>query len=134
MTADEEMQVIRGIRDFYYSTADMDRAVTFYRDVLGFSVDDVNPWWSSLSWHGVRVGLHGNEGKPVHSVPYDEHGAHGGGTLTLACDEIDGEVARLRSLGVRVLGEVSRNEWGDLVAFLDPDGNVLKLMQPPAGA
>lgn len=126
--------MIRGVRDFYYTTSDMDRAVAFYRDVLGFTVLDVNEWWSSLSWNGVRVGLHGNGGEPVPSIPRDDHGSLAGGTMTLACDDIDAEVARFRALGVTLLGEISRNEWGSLATFLDPDGNVLKLMQPPTEA
>jgi len=32
---------------------------------------------------------------------------------------------------VRFIGSIARADWGAVIAFEDPDGNVLKLMQPP---
>ncbi|MFN7975305.1 MAG: VOC family protein [Acidobacteriota bacterium] len=122
--------MIEGIADVYYSVADMDRAVKFYRDVLGLSLIDSNEYWSSLSCGGVRIGLHWTEGGAVPQVPRDAHGAHAGATITFRVTDIEAEVTRLKRHDVRFLGAISRNPWGSLAAFEDPDGNVLKLMQP----
>ncbi|HYE78398.1 MAG TPA: VOC family protein [bacterium] len=128
----EAVRMITGIQDFYYNVQDMDRAVAFYRDVLGMAVEDSSEWWSSLRCGGQRIGLHGTGGQPVPAVPRDSHGAHAGGTLTLGTDDIEAAVARLRAAGVPLLGDVMREEWGSIAVFEDPDGNVLKVMQPPA--
>jgi len=118
-----------GIQDVYYTVADMPRAVTFYREVLGMRVLDTNPWWTSLDFFGSRLGLHGNDGKPVPPVQNDAQGPVAGAVLTLRSTDIDADVAYLRRNGVTIVGR-SDNDWGRLALFLDPDGNFLKLMQP----
>jgi predicted enzyme related to lactoylglutathione lyase len=122
---------ITGVNDVYYNVADMKKSVAFYRDVLGLRVVDENPYWTSLDVGGVRVGLHWAEGKKIPYVGRDEHGPHAGACLTLRVDDIRATVRELESRGVRVLGEVTDNPWGSLATIEDPDGNVLKMMQPP---
>lgn len=128
--------MISGVQDVYYNVSNMERAVAFYRDVLGMRVIDSNPWWSSLDCFGARIGLHahpgqdGTDGKPV-AAPRDAHGAHAGATLTLRSTDLDADVAYLRSSGAEVVSS-SDNPWGRLAVFLDTEGNVLKLMQAAA--
>lgn len=38
---------------------DMDRAVHFYRDALGFTEGSVSPYWSELHFGDAILGLHG---------------------------------------------------------------------------
>jgi catechol 2,3-dioxygenase-like lactoylglutathione lyase family enzyme len=121
--------MIVGIQDVYYNVADMPRAVTFYRDVLGMRVLDSNPWWTSLDCFGARIGLHGSDGVAVPSIPQDAHGASCGATLTLRSTDIETDIQYLRKNGVPIVGR-SDNDWGRLAVFRDPDGNLLKLMQP----
>ena len=123
--------MIVGVQDVYFYVQDMRRALAFYRDILGLRVTEEDEHWSALDVGGVRVGLHGTDGKPVPPVPRDAHGAKSGGTLTLRVADMRAEVTRLRRAGVKFLGEVVDEPWGSIVAFEDPDGNVLKLMQPP---
>lgn len=122
--------MITGVQDLYYNVGDMERAVAFYAALLGRRPTEENPWWSAFDAGGVRIGLHGTSGAAVPAVPRDEHGAHAGGTLTLRSTDIDADTARLAEIGARVLGRLDE-DWGRLTVFEDPDGNVLKLMQPP---
>jgi predicted enzyme related to lactoylglutathione lyase len=122
--------MILGVQDVYYNVADMDRAVTFYRDVLGLTFVHRDAHWASFDVGGVRVGLHWSGGEAVPPVPHDEHGALAGATLTLKVDDVRAESERLIGHGVRFLAPVSEFPWGTLGAFFDPDGNVVKLMQP----
>jgi predicted enzyme related to lactoylglutathione lyase len=39
---------------------------------------------------------------------------------------------KLENCGATILSE-SKQTWGHMLVFLDPDGNVLKLMSPAAG-
>ncbi len=123
-------KLVTGVNDVYYNVENMDRAVRFYRDVLGLTVVDTNEWWTSLDVGGVRVGLHGTGGEKVPHVPRDDHGAHAGATLTLRVSDIRAAVNELRAKNVKLLGEIADEEWGSLVALEDTEGNVLKLMQP----
>ena len=122
--------MILAIQDVYYNVADMERAVRFYRDVLNLEVVEETEHWSALELGGTRIGLHWTGGQPVPRVPRDAHGAHAGGTLTLRTTSCKDELARLEEHGVTILGH-SDNPWGNLVIFEDPDGNVLKVMEPP---
>jgi len=124
--------MILGVQDIYYYVQDMVRALRFYRDTLSLRVTSESDHWTALDVGGVKVGLHETDGgRPVPPVPRDAGGAKAGGTLTLRVADIRAEVARLRAAGVKFLGEIYDADWGSSVAFEDPDGNVLKLMQPP---
>lgn len=123
------MALIEGVQDFYYNVNDMKAAVAFYRDVLGMKVVAENPYWATLDCRGATVGLHWTEGAAVPAVPGDDHGPHAGGTLTLRVKSARTARAALEKAGVRIRG-ASENPWGNVVVFEDPDGNVLKLMEP----
>lgn len=124
--------MIVGVQDVYLYVQDMERALRFYRDLLGLTLAYNDGHWATLNVGGVRVGLHATDGEPVPAIPRDASGAKAGATLTLKSTNIDEDVDRLRAAGVRFLGQIYRAEWGAVIAFEDPDGNVLKLMQPPA--
>jgi predicted enzyme related to lactoylglutathione lyase len=36
----------------------------------------------------------------------------------------------LQSTGVKLVGKLLEESWGSVVAFEDPDGNILKVMEP----
>jgi len=122
--------MLSGVQDVYYNVSDMQRAVVFYRDVLGMRVLDTNEWWTSLEFFGARVGLHWTGGAPVPSVLHDDHGARHGATLTLRSTDLDTDLEYLIRLGCYLLGRCD-NPWGRLAALTDPDGNIFKLMQAP---
>lgn len=120
--------MITGVRDFYYSVTEIDKAKDFYTSVLGMTVNFESEYWVSLNCHGVNIGLHPEE-KPIPHIPRDSHGAHAGGTLTLKSDNISEDRGKIEDFGCKVLGEADQ-DWGHMLVFEDPDGNVLKLMNP----
>jgi catechol 2,3-dioxygenase-like lactoylglutathione lyase family enzyme len=121
--------MLSGVQDVYYNVRDMQRAVAFYRDVLGMRVLDSNDWWTSLEFFGARIGLHWTGGAPVPPVLHDDHGARHGATLTLRSTDLDADLSYLQRVGCPILSR-SDNPWGCLAVLTDPDGNILKLMQP----
>lgn len=44
---------------YLISAANMDRAVEFYRDVMGLDVQVFSPYWSELTHGSATVALHG---------------------------------------------------------------------------
>ena len=92
-------------------------------EVLGFELDYEQPGWIAFKRGGVQVALHPIE-QVIHKTNFYQ-----GGYLTLASDNIPEDRRRLEKFGAKILGE-SEEAWGHLLTFEDPDGNVLKLMNP----
>lgn len=120
--------MISGVQDIYYSVTQPKRALKFYTEALGMKLVEESPYWIELSCDGVRIGLHPEE-KPIPAIPRDSHGAQAGATLTLKSDNIPEDRKRLVAAGAKILGEDDQ-PWGHMLVFEDPDGNVLKLMNP----
>ena len=47
---------------FLSSASEMDRAVAFYRDIVGLEVATFSPYWSDLTFRNATIALHG--GRP----------------------------------------------------------------------
>jgi catechol 2,3-dioxygenase-like lactoylglutathione lyase family enzyme len=120
------------VQDVYYNVSDMGRAVAFYRDILGLSVSQEDPSFTAFDAGGFRFALHWTGGSAVPSIPRDAHGAHAGATVTFRVVDAVAAQQRLRDAWVKITG-FSDNPWGKVLTFEDPDGNVVKLMEPPAG-
>ncbi len=118
--------MVRGVSAVWLPVKDMDRAVGFYRDVLGLEVGMQSAEWSELDANGVKIGLNGRESQGAQ--------ADGGAVVTFQPegDDIDAEVERLQGAGVTMTGGISSYEWGRLAPFKDSEGNDLQLYAPPA--
>lgn len=64
----------RGVSNVWLPVADMDRAVAFYRDVLGLGVSTQTEEWTELDADGVTIGLNGRSSEHTGS-PGDSGGA-----------------------------------------------------------
>jgi predicted enzyme related to lactoylglutathione lyase len=98
----------------------------FYRDRLGLTPRTTKPDFINFDWAGVRlsVSVHdrvrGPSADPLRIM------------VNLAVSDITGAYRRLSAAGVVFTRAPEREEWGGQVAtFLDPDGNILQLIQPP---
>lgn len=123
--------MITGFQDIYYSVTDKIKAKRFYTEVLGMRLLFEHDHWIALDCHGVKIGLH-PEDQPIPHTPRDSHGALAGATLTLKSDNVPEDRKRIESFGCKILGEADQ-PWGHMLVFEDPDGNVLKLMNPKQG-
>lgn len=101
---------------FYY-VSDMERAIRFYQDVLGFrflSRDVV----ARFDVDGVLFEL----------VPASEPSKAPNGALCLKVEDVEQALKQLRAQGVRTHPARSK-KTGTLASFKDPDGNELYLWQ-----
>jgi predicted enzyme related to lactoylglutathione lyase len=115
-----------GVAAVWVPVTDMDRAVAFYRDVLGLAVEAQGDDWSEIDANGLKLGLNAREGA--------SQSADGGAVITFQPDNgIDAEVAELQGKGVEVSGGISDHEWGRIAPFKDSEGNDLQFYVPPAG-
>ena len=107
---------------------DLDRALAFYRDVLGFPVRH-----EARRFGWIEVGPE----EPLSKIGLAPDGSHGEerGSKTgiiLEGDHMDAVSRRLRAAGVRFTREPAREPWGGLQAgSLDPDGNEIEAVYDP---
>jgi predicted enzyme related to lactoylglutathione lyase len=100
----------------------MDRAVSFYRDVLGLTENYVSQHWSTLHAGPTRIGLH-----PPFERSQEVRG--GGWVFGLEVSDIAAFRAKLEAAGVSCT-EYHETPGGAIFDFADPDGNRLQAMQP----
>ncbi len=108
---------------------DFDRALAFYRDVLGFPVQLEA---REFSW--IEVGPEEPLGK-IGFFLREKPPAPGEVTRTgivLEVEDMDAFADRLRSHGARITDGPERQPWGGVTMdFLDPDGNALQAVYDP---
>jgi len=106
--------------------ADQERALRFYRDVLGFEVRADNAFgdqrWLSVAPAGSAVDFTLHLPFPGQAGPGWQQG------IVLHTDDAAGVVAALRGAGVEV-ADPERVAWGLQAQFADPDGNGFVLLQ-----
>jgi catechol 2,3-dioxygenase-like lactoylglutathione lyase family enzyme len=114
---------LKGADLVYFFVSDMERAVTFYQDVLGLRLlyrtgDD----WAQFEAGPVQLGLHASA--------QGEH--RPGGTVAFRVDDLDASRLELAARGISFTPE-GGGEGGEprFVEFQDPDGNVLGLLEYP---
>ena len=102
----------------------MDRAVKFYRDVIGLEVVDTSPGWSTLRCDGCVVALH-----ILGPGMNEAAAAHAG--LNLRVDDLDAAVAAVVTGGGRVTGvqEAGGGVPVRIAELSDPEGNGFELRQ-----
>ena len=103
----------------------MDASLKFYSEVLGLKVSShYGDHWASVEAGSFTIGLHPKSEK------YPAPGTPGVIMIGLGIDEsIDAAAARLKSLGVKNVGEILRDAGWHFVHFHDPDGNELYLWE-----
>lgn len=114
-----------------YIVEDVDAAIEFYRDRLGFDLDmHPAPGFAALSRDGLRLLLNapgaGGAGQAGGSRPE----AGGWNRFQLTVDDLAGTVDRLRGLGARFRGDIVHGNGGDQILVEDPSGNPVELLQP----
>lgn len=116
--------MVNGIATVWVPVTDMDRAVTYYQDVLGLSVRSRSDDWSELETDGLVIGLNARESAQP---------ATGGAVISFQpTGSIEDERDELTSRGGELTGEVSEHPWGRILPFQDSEGNDLQLYTPPS--
>ena len=116
--------MVHGVAAVWVPVRDMERAVAFYRDVLGLKVNDTQDEWSDLEANGLKIGLNARE---------EVAGSEGGAVITFQPEGgLDEAVEELRGQGVEFSGGISDHDWGRIAPFKDSEGNDLQLFEEPA--
>jgi len=112
---------ILGIDFTYFAVSDMQKSITFYRDVLGISL-------AGLAHEGKWAEFEINPGTLVLGQDFD-FTSPGGGTVALAVEDVKAAVEELEQKGITLhsaLGESPVCYWA---IVQDPDGNGIIIHQ-----
>jgi catechol 2,3-dioxygenase-like lactoylglutathione lyase family enzyme len=117
-----------------YIVDDVDAAIGFYRDLLGFAVDmHPAPFFAMLSRGELRLVLSAPSGQAGGGqVLADGRRPAPGGwnRFQLEVDDLEAEVERLKGAGAAFRSEIIHGVGGDQVLIDDPSGNPVELFQP----
>jgi lactoylglutathione lyase len=122
-----DASMIDGVVGVIIWTEDLDRLFVFYGDTLGLTPHSIRPHFIAFRWGDMRLGL-GKHAR-VRGPSRDPYRI----MINLGVDDIHRIYAALRAKGVAFLKPPTQEEWGGWVAtFVDPDGNILQLLQQPS--
>ncbi len=118
-----------------YIVEDVDAAIPFYRDHLGFKVDmHPAPGFAMLSRDGLKLLLNkpgfGGAGQKDGAGRSPEPG--GWNRFQLEFPDLDSVVAKLKQTGVKFRSEIIQGNGGRQILVEDPSGNAVELFEPKA--
>lgn len=105
---------------------DMDRAVAFYRDVLGFEIGYQSVHWTGMQIGSATLGLHSLMGE---RAQHPEIPTVGGWILGYSVANLVELKVKLVEAGAKILQDFHDVPGGVVILFLDPDGNAVQVIQ-----
>jgi catechol 2,3-dioxygenase-like lactoylglutathione lyase family enzyme len=116
-----------------YIVSNVDAAIPFYTELLGFQVDmHPAPGFASLSRGDLQLLLNqpaaGGAGQAMQSGQFPEPG--GWNRIQLEVEDIEATVQALQGAGAHFRNEIVTGNGGKQVLIEDPAGNPVELFQP----
>jgi catechol 2,3-dioxygenase-like lactoylglutathione lyase family enzyme len=117
-----------------YIVSDVDAAIRFYTERLGFTVAmHPGPGFAALSRGDLRLLLSGTGGPGggAQAMPDGRRPEPGGwNRVQLEVEDLAATVATLKQAGARFRNEIVKGMGGLQVLLEDPSGNPIELFQP----
>ena len=116
-----------------YMIDDVDAAVAFYSNHLGFRLEiNASPAFASVVRGNLRLLLSGTKSSGRQPLPDGTKPVPGGwNRILLEVSDINGEAVRLRAAGVKFRREdIVSGPGGSQIWLVDPSGNLVELFQP----
>ena len=115
-----------------YQVKDVQRAIAFYTQTLGFNLDMQNlPAFGQVSIGGLKLILSGPGASGSRAMPDGRQQEPGGwNRVLLEVEDLPARIAHLRDLGLRFRNEMEAGPGGKQIQIEDPDGNPIELFEP----
>jgi predicted enzyme related to lactoylglutathione lyase len=117
--------------EFRYIVNDVDQALSFYLDVLGFNLaQKFGPAMAIVVKGDLSLWLAGPLSSAAQPMPDGSRPQPGGWSrIVLQVENIEGDIARLSEAGARFRSGIVQGPGGKQVLCEDPSGNVIELFQ-----
>lgn len=115
-----------------YLVSDVDAAIAFYTEYLGFTLDQqMGPAFAIVTRQDLSLWLAGPKSSAARAMPDGREPEPGGwNRIVLEMDDLEADVAKLKQSGVSFRNEIVTGPGGKQVLVEDPDGNPTELFQP----
>ncbi|HTM04550.1 MAG TPA: VOC family protein [Vicinamibacterales bacterium] len=122
---------IKGVHAVRYQITDVERAIAFYTQHLGFTLEHQHlPEFASVSMGGTRLLLSGPGASGSRPMANGEPQRPGGwNRIVLSVSDLPALVAELTQRSVRFRNEMVEGVGGRQVQIEDPDGNPIELFE-----
>ncbi len=123
---------IVGLWGVRYQVKDVQRAIAFYTQTLGFQLDMKNlPAFGQVSIDGLKLILSGPGASGSRPMPDGRQQEPGGwNRVVLQVEDLPARIADLKDAGVRFRNEMEVGPGGKQVQIEDADGNPIELFEP----
>lgn len=124
--------LVVGFRGVRYQVTDVQRAIAFYTDTLGFKLDMQNPpAFGQVSVDGLKLILSGPGASGSRSMPDGRQQEPGGwNRVLLQVEDLPAVITRLKKSGLRFRNEMEVGPGGKQIQIEDLDGNPIELFEP----
>jgi glyoxylase I family protein len=125
-----------GFHGVRYLVTDVERAVDFFVNNLGFELEHQQlPAFASVGHGHLKILLSGPGASGSRPLPSGERQVPGGSNrVVLQVKELPGVVEALRSRGVMFRNSIETGPGGRQIQIEDPDGNPIELFEPASRA
>jgi glyoxylase I family protein len=129
LSVDTDAAVVR------YLVRDVDRALAFYTEHLGFQVAmRPAPMIAMITRGHLHLILSGPGTSGARPMPDGRQQEPGGwNRIVLYVEDLDSTIASLQAAGIRFRNQVEAGPGGKQIQVDDPDGNPIELHEAPGG-
>jgi glyoxylase I family protein len=126
------MAVIVEFRGVRYQVTDVQRAITFYTQTLGFNLDMQSlPAFGQVSLGALKLILSGPGASGSRPMPGGHPQEPGGwNRVLLQVQDLAACLPELKEAGLRFRNEMEVGPGGKQIQIEDPDGNPIELFEP----
>jgi glyoxylase I family protein len=120
---------VHGVR---YQVKDVARAIGFYTDYLGFTLERKQlPAFANVSLGGTHILLSGPGASGSRPMPNGETQEPGGwNRVVLEVADLPACITALKEMGIRFRNDMETGPGGRQIQIEDPDGNPIELFEP----
>jgi glyoxylase I family protein len=123
---------VKGVHGIRYQVKDVARAVAFYTQQLGFTLEHQQlPAFASVSLGDAHILLSGPGASGSRPLPDGQRQEPGGwNRVVLRVSDLPAFITALKSTGLRFRNEMETGPGGRQIQIEDPDGNPIELFEP----
>jgi glyoxylase I family protein len=131
MDAPKNQPLVLGLWGVRYQVKDVQRAIAFYTQTLGFKLDAQHlPAFGQVSIGDFKLILSGPGASGSRPMPDGRQQEPGGwNRVMLQVEDLPARIRELKTAGVRFRNEMEVGPGGKQIQVEDPDGNPIELFE-----